>query len=206
MRYGAALLEGCHERPRSPPAPGRARSHRDREPRRNRGVAAYPAARGRRARLRQCRPLQEALRRGRREPGRSRVPGRPREVPVHGQGRPPPQLSLRAVRGAARAHHPHPRLQRHHRPAHRRGLHPGRPRHLGRPRRPLPACRRRALRRHGARRLRLRALHRRPRLPQRRRGAGLHRGPCIRRLHRASGQDDHRLRAPQSSPRRRPTC
>ena len=63
--------------------------------------------------------------------------------------------------------------------SHRRRLHQERPRHLGRPRRPLSARRRRALRRHGARRLRLWPLHRRPRPPRRCREAGLHRDPSV---------------------------
>ena len=91
------------------------------------------------------------------------------QISVHGQGRSPPQLSLRPVCGAPCAGHPHPCLERHHRHPHCGRLHEGRPRHVGRARCPLPARRRRAPRRHGARRLRLRALHRRPRPPCRRR-------------------------------------
>ena len=195
VRQNGRQRRGCHERPRPSPAPGRARPHRDREPRRDRGIAAHAAASDPAARLRQRASLQEVFRRGGREPGRSHVPRRPRQVPVHGQGRPPPQLPLRHVRGAAGTNHPHPCLERHHRHSHRRGLHEERPRHLGRPGRPLPARRRRPPRRYGAHRLRLWALHRRPRPPRRRREARLHRGPGVGRVHRASGGDDLRLRA-----------
>ncbi len=53
------------------------------------------------------------------------------KFPVHTQGRPAGELSVRHVRRAARARRAHPRLLRHHRQADGGRLHAGRHRHLG---------------------------------------------------------------------------
>ena len=68
-------------------------------------------------------------------------------------------------------------------------------RHLGRGDGALDPGRRRPARRPAARRLRLRAVHRRARRALRSRAAGLHRGPDQRRHDRAPGAADQRLRA-----------
>ena len=94
-----------------------------------------------------------------------------REVPVHGQDRPARQLSVRHVRGAARAGRAHPRLVGHHRQADGRRLHAQRHRHVGDRDGALDPRRRRPRRRHPARRVRLRPVHRRPRRALRRREA-----------------------------------
>ncbi|MEE3921630.1 hypothetical protein V2I01_35280 [Micromonospora sp. BRA006-A] len=69
-----------------------------------------------------------------------------------------------------------------------------RPRHLGEAHGPLDPRRRGPPRRPGARRVRLRAVHRRARRALRRRGVGLHRRPGLRRHDRASGHADPRPR------------
>ena len=68
-------------------------------------------------------------------------------------------------------------------------------RHLGRPGGPLDPRRRRPAGRHGAHRLRLRPVHRRPRRPLRRRAPGLHGGPDVRRPDREAGPADPGLPA-----------
>ena len=120
--------------------------------------------------------------------------GRHREVPVHHQGGPARQLPVRHVRRAPHRGPPHPRLQRHDRAAGGRRLHAARPRHLGRPDGPLDPRRGRAGRRHRPRRLRLRPVHRRARRALRRRTAGLHGRPGVRRHDAAPGAADPRLR------------
>ena len=87
------------------------------------------------------------------------------------------RLSVRHVRRAAGQVRAHPCLQRHHGQAHRRRLHRGRHRHLGRRDRPLHPRGGRPARAHGAHRLRLRPVHRRPGRALRRREAGLHGHP-----------------------------
>ena len=86
------------------------------------------------------------------------------------------------------------RLQRHHRQAHRGGLHAGRPGRLDlgdgaqlRRLRPAP-------RRHRPERLRLRAVHRRAGRALRRRGAGRHRDSHLRRQHRPPDHGDEGFR------------
>jgi uncharacterized protein (TIGR00369 family) len=59
----------------------------------------------------------------------------------------------------------------------------------------LDPRRRRPRRRHGAQRLRLRHVHRRPRRALRRRAAGLHGDPDVRRADRKAGAADHGLQA-----------
>ena len=54
------------------------------------------------------------------------------KFPTTTQGRPARELPVRHVRRAAGAGAAHPRLVRHHRPAHRGRLHRARHRHLGR--------------------------------------------------------------------------
>ena len=128
-------------------------------------------------------------------PSDCQLAGRPGEVPVHHQGRPARELPVRHVRRAARAGGAHPRLLGHHRQAHGGGLHAGRHRPLGRPGGALHPRQRRARRRHRARRLRLRPVHRRPGRALRRRAAGLHGGADERRADREAGAADRGLPA-----------
>ena len=95
------------------------------------------------------------------------------EAAVHDQSGPARELSVRDVRGSARADRAHPRVIRHHRAADRRRLHHGRPRQLGRPGRALAARIRRAPGHAHPQRLRLRPVHRRTRArtPESRRSA-----------------------------------
>ena len=178
---------------------GGARPDRDRLARRA-AVAADRAAPGDDpAHLRQRRALPRRLGRRRGAPRRRPRAGRPGEAAVHEQGRPAGQLPVRDVRGAARAGGAGARVQRYDGPADRRRLHRRRHRHVGHgdgaqhPRRRRPAGRR------AAQRLRLRAVHRRPRRALRRREARLHRRTGLRRHDRAAGPADHRLRARGSS-------
>ena len=83
----------------------------------------------------------------------------------------------------------------HHRQADGGRLHQERHRHLGGPDRPLDPRLGRPARRHRARRLRLRPLHRRARGALRRRAAGLHRGADLGRHDRAAGDADPGLPA-----------
>ena len=85
-------------------------------------------------------------------------------------------------------------------------LHPERHRHLGRRGGALDPRRRRPRRRHGAHRLRLRPVHRRPGRALRRRAPGLHRDPDVGRADRKAGAADLRLQAVESSWSRRRTC
>ena len=135
-------------------------------------------------------------------PARARRPG---ALPVHHQGRPARQLPLRHVRGAAREGLAHPRLQRHHRPAHGGRLHQGRHRHLGRGDGALDRGGGRPGRGHGARRLRLWPVHRRHRRALRRRAPRLHGRPGLRRHDRAPGPAHRGLPARGSSWSPRPT-
>ena len=104
--------------------------------------------------------------------------------------RPARQLSVRHVRGAARAGGAHPRVVGHDRQADRRRLHPDATSTPGptwwRARSAPPA----AGRRHRPRRLRLRPLHRRPRRALRRRARRLHRDPDVGRADREAGPAD----------------
>ena len=128
-----------------------------------------------------------ALSRGRRGPRGHPHPRRPAAAAVHHQGRPAGPLPARLPGRAARRDRAHPRLVGHHRQAHLRGLQPRRPADLGGPVRPLPGGRRAAARAPGARRLRLRPVHRRLR-------------PALR--HRA-GRRGHRARWPAATLRGR---
>ena len=105
------------------------------------------------------------------------------------------QLSLRAVRRAARADRARARLLRHHRQADRRRLYQRRHRDVGRRGRALDPRRRRPARHEAAQRLWLRPVHRRPRPALRRGAAGLHHHPGLGRHDRAAGAADRRLRA-----------
>ena len=87
-----------------------------------------------------------------------------RRLPFTRKARLSRQLSLWPAGRAAQAGGAHPRLQRHHRQAHRRGLHPQGHGYLARGLRPQPGCRRCHRRRYGADRHGLRPVHRRPRL------------------------------------------
>ena len=118
-----------------------------------------------------------------------------RQVSVHGQDRSARQLSVRHVRGAARAGRAHPRVVGHDRQADGRRLHAQRHRHVGDRDGAVDPRGRRARRRHPARRVRLRALHRRPRRALRRREAGLHGDPDVGRPDREAGPADRRLQA-----------
>ena len=90
---------------------------------------------------------------------------------------------------------PRARLERHDRQAHRRGLHPWRPRRVGHRGRAQHPGGRRPAGGHPAQRLRLRAVHRRARRPRRRREARLHGRARLRRDDRAPGAADRRLPA-----------
>ena len=163
--------------------------------RRAAGAAAGAAALVAAARLPERALLPEDVRRRRDPPRRRQGPRRPRPVPVHDQGVAARQLPVRHVRGAPRAGLPGPRLLRHHRPPHRRRLHRRRHRHLGDRDGPLDPRGRRPARPHRARRLRVRAVHRRARRALRGRAARLHGRPGLRRDDRAAGDADPRLRA-----------
>ena len=119
--------------------------------------------------------------------------------PLTTQARSPRQLSVRHVRGAAIRGTPHPCIERDDRAPDGRRLHAGRSRHLGGPHGALHPRRRRAPRRHGPRRLRLRSVHRRSRRPLRRRAPRLHGRPRVRRHDTTPGAADPRLRARRSS-------
>ena len=86
-----------------------------------------------RARLSQCAALQEEVRCGERQAGRSQVARRPRALSLHGEVGPARQLSVRHVRRAARAASAPARLVGNHRQADRGRLHQRRSRSLGRP-------------------------------------------------------------------------
>ena len=103
------------------------------------------------------------------------------------------QLPFRHVRRAARPDRPDPCLLRHHRPAHRGRLHPGRSCPLGAGGGALAAGGRNAAGRSSAQRLWLRPLHRRPRHPARRRCAGARHRAGLGRHDRAAGPADHRF-------------
>ena len=139
--------------------------------------------------------LPERLRRRGRPPGRLPRPRRSRAVPVHDQGRPARELSVRHVRGAARAGRPHPRVERDDRPADGRRLHAATTSTRGRRDGALDPRRRRPAGRHRARRVRLRAVHRRPRRALRRGTPRLHGRSGVRRHDRAAGAADPRLPA-----------
>ena len=88
------------------------------------GAAARAPALGAAARLRQRRRTTgSAFDAAGRPSGRPEDARRPRAVSVHGQERPARQLSVRPVRGAARAGGAHPRVVGHDRQADRRRLH-----------------------------------------------------------------------------------
>ncbi len=137
---------------------------------------------------------REDVRRRRDPPRRREGPGRPGAVPVHDQGVAARQLPVRDVRGAPRAGRAGARLVRDHRPPHRRRLHRRRHRHLGDGDGPLDPRGRRPPRPHRARRLRVRAVHRRARRALRGRAARLHGRAGLGRDDRAAGHADPRLR------------
>ena len=95
----------------------------------------------------------------------------------------------------ARAGRAGPRQLRHHRPGHGGRLHQGRHRRLGHGDGPLDPGGGRPARPRPAHRVRLRAVHRRPRRALRGREARLHRDPGLRRDDRAPGHPDQGLRA-----------
>ena len=97
------------------------------------------------------------------------------------------------------------RLVGHDGPAHRGRLHGRRPRPLGRPDGALDGRRRRAARRPGAQRLRLRPVHRRAGRALRRRAPGLPGGADLRRRHRTPGGAADGLRRAACCAPRRPT-
>ena len=96
------------------------------------------------------------------------------QVSVHDQGRPARQLSVRHVRGAARADRAHPRVVGNDRQADGRRLHAQGHRHVGDGDGALDPRGGRTRGRHHPRRVRLRPLHRRPRRALRRGEARLH--------------------------------
>ncbi len=172
------------------------RPDRDRLARRDRGAAAPAHEVVAAARLRQLAPSTERSSTTRRAPGRPEVAGRPRQVPLHHQGGPARQLSVRHVRRAARASScastPRPGTT-------------GKPTVVGYTAADIDIwadLMARSIRAAGGRpgdiaahRLRLRPVHRRARRALRRRAARLHRGPDLRRHDRAAGAADPRLRA-----------
>ena len=185
---------GATEEPRMTsqrPAARRARADRARQPRRAARAAARAHAAGACSTPTTTSPhYRRAFDAKGVHPARPEGARRPGEVSVHGQERPARQLSVRHVRGAARARRAHPRVVGHDRQADRRRLHAARHRHLGRPGRALDPRRRRPAGRHGPRRLRLRPLHRRPRRALRRRARRLHRDPDVGRADREAGPAD----------------
>ena len=109
------------------------------------------------------------------------------DAAVHDQGRPARALPARPAGRPARHAAPDPRLQRLARAPDRRRLHAGRPRRLDRGDGALHGDGRRQARHGRPQRLRLRPVHRRPRLPPGRRAdRGAH-DPGLRRRHRAPG-------------------
>ena len=138
-----------------------------------------------------------AVRRRRRAPGRHPLARRRGEVPVHDQqGRP----AARPTRSACSPCPmdqvaPHPRLVGHDRPADGRRLHERRPRHVGDAHGAIAPRGRRPAGHEGAQRLRLRAVHRRPRRALRHREARCHGHPGVRWADRAAGAAHPRLRA-----------
>ena len=120
---------------------------------------------------------------------------RSRQVPVHHQGGPARELSVRTVRRAERGHRAHPRLLRHDRQADRGRLHQGRHRGVGRGGGALDPRLGRPARHEAAQRLRLRPVHRRARAALRRRAARHGGDPDLGRHDRAAGAAHHRLRA-----------
>ena len=113
-------------------------------------------------------------------------------LPGHDQGRPAGELPDRHVRGPRDRAAADPRLERDHRPAHGGGLHPAGPGYLVGPDGPVDPGGGRAARRHGARGLRLRPVHRRAGRPLRRRAAGLHGHSGFGRHDRTAGEADRR--------------
>ena len=101
----------------------RARSDRARLARRDPGASARAPPVVAPTRVRQRRAVPAAVRRGRRPPRRLSQPRRPREVPVHHQGRAARELPVRHVRRTARPGRADPRLQRHNRAADRGRVH-----------------------------------------------------------------------------------
>ena len=148
--------------------------------------------------------LSRRARRGRRE-GRGGDAGPPRRAALHGEGRPAPALPVRALRGAARGGHPHPRLLRHPGQAHRGGLHQKRSPDLAGGH--GPGARRRGGRARPAHpdRLRLRPLHRRPGLPRRGRAHGAHRGARLLGQHAPPDAPAPGLPSRTAWPARRPS-
>ena len=119
--------------------------------------------------------------------GRARPAHAARRARVHRQGRPARALPARAARRRPLGAAPDPRLQRLARPADRRRLHAARPRRLVGGDGALHGDGRREARHGRPQRLRLRAVHRRARLPPGRRAAGRADDPGLRRRDRAPG-------------------
>src|SRR5436309_3244528 len=174
----------------APPAPATHAETATGPGRRAARAAARAAPPDAAARLRQRAALPRGVRRGGRAPRRLQRPGRPGQVPADQQGRPAGELPVRHVRGAPRAGGPGARQLGYHGPGHRGRLHQGRHRGVGHGDGPLDQGGRRPSRPRPAQRLRLRAVHRRPRGALRGREARLHRGPGLRRDDRAPGHPD----------------
>ena len=169
----------------------RGRNHVARETRR--AAVQAPAPDGE-ERLRQRAAAPQAHAQDRLRARRPQVARRPVAAAFHREGRPARPLSFRHVRAAAGEARAAARLQRHHRQADRGRLHPEGPRYLGGPDGALHGLRRRAARRRGAQRLRLRPVHRRPGRALRRRAPRRHRGAHVRRLDRAPDRADQGFR------------
>ena len=171
-----------------------AAGRRDHGHERARGAADGAPARDAPERLRQRAVLPQEARGGGHRSRRRGLPRRRRRPAVHDQGRPARPLPLRHVRAAARTDRARARQLRHDGQPHDRRLHARRHRDVGSPHRPHSGRRRRSARRPAAERLRLRALHRRPRPALRRRAPGLYGGAHLGGQHRASAQDHARFR------------
>ena len=133
---------------------------------------------------RQARPAQDARRH--------------RALSVRDQGRPARHLSVRSVRGAARASGAAARLLRHDRQGDGGRLHQRRHRPVVRSDGALARLRRRAAGRHRAQRLRLWPVHRRPGRALRRGAARLHGRAGLRRHDRTAGHAAAGFRRPRS--------
>ena len=148
------------------------------------------------ARIRKRRSLSAQFRRRRRSSDGSALAGRSGAFSLHGKRRPARQLSIRHVRRAARRC-----VVR----VHASSGTTGKPTVVGYTAKDIDTLVdldgavhprfRRTFRRHRAHRLRLRALHRRPRRPLRRRAVRLHCDPDVGRTDREAGAAHLRLQA-----------
>ena len=128
-------------------------------------------------------------------PRGSEIAGRSRQIPVHHQGRPARELSLRDVRRADAGYRSGACFVRHHRQANSGRLYRTRYRHVGVGDGALAARGRRDRRRHRPQFLWLRPVHRRARRTLRRRASRRGRDSDVGRPDREAGADDPGLQA-----------